>query len=75
MKNYDDALSQIQALGILVDKPLTFDARIQRWKVRDEGHEKRGWTRLYFYGAHIVGTFGVWRGDDDAHDIKIERAA
>lgn len=76
MKNYDDALSQIQALGILVDKPLTFDARIQRWKVRDEGHEKRGWTRLREWtsragNTYIVGAFGVWHGNDDGY-TKIE---
>ncbi len=79
MKNYDDALSQIQALGILVDKPLTFDARIQRWKVRDEGHEKRGWTRLREWtsragNTYIVGAFGVWHGNDDGcTKIEISR--
>ena len=31
--NYDDAVAQIESLGIIIDKPLNLDSRIQRWKV------------------------------------------
>ncbi len=74
--NYDDAVAQIEALGLILDKPLMFDSRIQRWRVEGEDHEKRGWTRLKEWtsragAVYIVGVFGVWHGNDDGK-IKIE---
>lgn len=74
--NYDRALSQIQAAGLIIDKPLAFDARIQRWKVDGEDRERRGWTRLKEWvspagHSYLVGNFGVWHGNDDGN-IRIE---
>ncbi len=70
--NFDDAVRQIEAAGILLDpnRPLRFDARIQRWQVDGEGREKRGWTRLKEWtsplgAVYLVGHFGVWKGNDD----------
>lgn len=75
--NYDDALGQIRAYGLHIDEGrLAFDARIQRWKVDGEDAEKRGWTRLRDWTSaaghtYIVGSFGVWHGNDDGK-VKIE---
>jgi len=74
--NYDDALNQLRAAGLVIDKPLTFDAKIQRWQVEDEDREKRGWTKLREWtskagNTYIVGAFGVWHGNDDGY-TKIE---
>ncbi len=70
--NYDDVLSQLQEAGLLIDKELSFDARIQRWKVDGEDREKRGWSKLREWtskagNTYIVGCFGVWRGNDDGY--------
>lgn len=77
--NYDHALAQIRAMGIILDKDLSFDARIQRWRVEGEDHERRGWTRLKEWTSkhghtYIVGVFGVWHGRDDGM-LKIELPA
>lgn len=75
--NYDDALNQIRDGGLLVESSkLSFDARIQRWKVDGEDREKRGWTKLREWTSkaghtYIVGAYGVWRGNDDGY-TKIE---
>lgn len=74
--NYDDALNQIRDAGLIVDKTVSFDARIQRWKVDGEDREKRGWTKLREWTSkaghtYIVGAYGVWRGNDDGY-TKIE---
>lgn len=74
--NYDDALNQIRDAGLIIDKSLSMDARIQRWKVDGEDREKRGWTKLREWQSkaghtYIVGAFGVWRGNDDGY-TKIE---
>lgn len=69
--NLDDVESQLRSLQLVLDKPLTFDARIQRWKVEGEDNERRGWSRLKEWtsprtGArYIVGDYGVWHGTDD----------
>ncbi len=74
--NYDDILSQLQSAGLILDKPLTLDSRIQRWKVAGEDRERRGWTRLREWvsnkgNAYIVGCYGVWHGNDDGY-TKLE---
>jgi len=69
--NLSDVEAQLRGLRLVLDKPLTFDARIQRWKVEGEDNERRGWSRLKEWtsprtGArYIVGDFGVWHGTDD----------
>lgn len=69
-ENYDDVMSQLRDAGLIIDKPLSFDARIQRWKVENEDREKRGWSRLREWNSdsgktYIVGVYGVWHGNDD----------
>lgn len=54
----------------MLDKPLTIDSGIQRWKVEGRDRERRGWSRLVGKvsaagNAYIVGSFGVWEGNDD----------
>jgi putative DNA primase/helicase len=70
--NYDDVKSQLQDAGLILDKPLELDSRIQRWKVDGEDRERRGWTKLREWqskagSTFIVGAFGVWRGNDDGY--------
>lgn len=74
--NYDDAVAQIAAAGIIIDKDLQLDSRIQRWKVEGEDQERRGWTRIKEWtsragNVYLVGVFGVWHGNDDGK-LKIE---
>lgn len=75
--NLTDVEQQLAAAGIATDKPLTFDARIQRWKTADsKGGERPGWSRLKEWvskagNTYIVGAFGVWAGTDDGY-TKIE---
>lgn len=74
--NYDDVLAQLMSVGLVIDKPLNFDSRIQRWKVEGEDNEKRGWSRLKEWtsksgNSYVVGSFGVWHGTDDGY-TKVE---
>lgn len=78
--NYDDVRRQLEAAGLVIDKDLTFDARIQRWKTNDsKGGEKPGWSRLKEWQSksghtYIVGAFGVWQGTDDGYQrIELPR--
>src|ERR1035437_7502988 len=76
LTNYDDVIGQLRAAGLIINKELVFDSRIQRWCVDSEDREKRGWTRLREWQAKdgdlfIVGVFGIWRGADDGR-MKIE---
>lgn len=77
--NYDDVVAQLRAAGLVIDKDLLFDARIQRWRVENEDRERRGWTRLKEWTSragrtYIVGAFGVWHGTDDGYTrIEITR--
>jgi len=68
--NYDDVCSQLLGAGLILDRELAFDARIQRWKVDGEDRERRGWSRLKEWTSrrgvtYIVGNYGVWHGTDD----------
>jgi len=75
--NHADVVAQLTGHGLVLDRELTFDARIQRWKMVDgRGNEKAGWSRLREWvsksgHAYIVGAFGVWSGTDDGY-TKIE---
>jgi putative DNA primase/helicase len=74
--NYDDIKSQLDCAGLILDKPLEYDARIQRWRVEGEDRERRGWTKLREWQSkaghtYIVGCFGVWKGNDDGY-TKLE---
>jgi putative DNA primase/helicase len=75
--NFRDAEAQILAAGILPDKDLAIDGRIQRWKTSEsKGNEKPGWTRLREWQSkaghrYVVGCFGIWSGNHDGY-TKIE---
>jgi len=74
--NLDDVDAQLRSQGLVLDKPLTFDSRIQRWKIEGENNEKRGWSRLKEWTSskgitYVVGSYGVWHGTDDGY-TKIE---
>lgn len=81
MKNYADALNQLREVGLILDRdrrgrPLQFDNQIQRWKVESGDNEWRGWTRLRewvspYGNVYLVGSFGVWHGNDDGRQ-KLE---
>lgn len=75
-ENYDDIKSQLDCAGMIIDKELTFDARIQRWKAEGEDRERRGWTKLREWQSkagktYIVGCYGIWHGNDDGY-TKLE---
>lgn len=74
--NYDDVMRQLQSAGLVIDKPLAYDSRIQRWLAEGEDREKRGWSRLKEWtskagNTYIVGCYGIWHGSDDGY-TKIE---
>ena len=71
--NYDDVIDQLSAFGLLVDRLEV--GRMIRCKVEGDG-EKRGWYSLHelmIEGGDvlIVGSYGMWRGNDN-HAQKIE---
>ena len=73
--NYDDVLRQLRDAGLLVDS-LDVGKR-QRCRV-DGDREKRGWYRLHELRLDdgrflIVGSYGVWRGNDPG-STKVELA-
>lgn len=70
--NYDDVRGQLESAGLILDKDLVFDARIQRWKTTEGGQEKNGWSRLREWtskagNVYIVGAYGIWQGTDDGY--------
>lgn len=79
--NYTDAMRQIEAMQFDFDRPMVFDGRIQRWRVRGEDTERRGWTRLKEWvsgtgDTYLVGDFGVWHGNDDGRcRIEVRKEA
>lgn len=68
-RNYDDVVSQLAAIGLEVTGPLKIGGS-GPVRCRVEGdREKRGWYRLHellLDGGDLllVGSFGVWRGND-----------
>ena len=75
--NYSHVLQQLQAAGLLVEQ-LVVGGR-QRVRVQDD-REKRGWYHLHELpmpsgGSLLVGSYGVWRGNDNgAQKIALKRA-
>lgn len=73
--NYDDVLRQLQDAGLLVESIEV--GRRQRCRV-DGDKEKRGWYHLHELRLDdgrflIVGSYGVWRGNDPG-STKVELA-
>lgn len=72
--NYDDVLAQLREAGLLVDTLVP--GRMQRCRVEGGGKERRGWYMLHelqLSGGDqlLVGSFGVWHGNDNGA-MKIE---
>ena len=71
--NYDDVLAQLQSAGLAVD---TLEVgRLRRCKVVGD-RERRGWYHLHEMRLDngndlIVGSYGVWRGNEN-NSTKIE---
>lgn len=77
--NYDSVVSQLQSAGLILRDGLRF-GKLVRCAV-DGDREKRGWYTLHeIVGSRgdslIVGSFGVWAGNDPgAQKIQLEKAA
>jgi putative DNA primase/helicase len=72
--NYDDVLSQIKAVGLLITGELQIN-RINRCKVDGGDQEKRGWYRLFEHGDLLTGAFGIWSGaDPQTYKIELPKA-
>ncbi|MEO6519389.1 MAG: DUF5906 domain-containing protein, partial [Pseudoxanthomonas sp.] len=74
--NYDDVLAQLRGAGLRVDSLQVGTTRMVRCHVEEGGREKRGWYMLHELQAPggdllIVGSYGVWRGNDNTA-CKIE---
>lgn len=66
--NYDDVLGQLRDAGLILDT-LDTTGRMVRCKVEGT-REKRGWYVLHELNTSggdvlVVGTFGVWRGNEN----------
>lgn len=69
MKNYDNALGQLRDAGLLVPH-LEVDGRMHRCRVDGMGRENRGWYCLHEWRGndgelYVVGSFGIWQGNDN----------
>ncbi|WP_022949545.1 DUF5906 domain-containing protein [Methylohalobius crimeensis] len=78
VENYDSVLGQLRAAGLLVER-LDTSGRFVRCRVDGEDREERGWYILHVIpgesGPLIVGSFGIWRGNDhNPQKIQIERS-
>lgn len=78
--NYDDVLGQLRDFGLLVDHLQVDTGRIVRCKV-DGDRERRGWYSLHEFTTTrgdllIVGSFGVWRGNENqARKVELRKDA
>lgn len=74
LANYDDVLGQLRDAGLILDG-LDASGRMVRCKV-EGSRERRGWYVLHELHTNgtdvlIVGTYGIWRGNDNGA-IKVE---
>jgi putative DNA primase/helicase len=76
-ENYDEVRGQLRAAGLIVDELVV--GQRQRVRVQDD-REKRGWYHLHELplterpGSLLVGSYGVWRGNDNgAQKVKLDR--
>jgi len=79
--NYDDVLSQLRSIGLLVDRIEVGTPRPVRCLVDGVGRERRGWYRLYEMPTTggdmlVVGSFGVWQGNENnAQKVTLAKGA
>ncbi len=76
LDNYDDVLAQLRQFGLHVDSLRIGEARPVRCKVEGGDRERRGWYILHELplsegGSLIVGSYGMWRGNEN-HAQKVE---
>ncbi len=75
--NYESVVDQLRAAGLIVERLEV--GRLVRCKVEDD-RERRGWYAVHEVPMHdggllLVGSYGVWRGDDrGARKIEIGKA-
>lgn len=75
--NYDDVVAQLHEVGLIFDS-LDTTGKMVRTKVENE-RERRGWYCLHELNTSggdvlIVGTFGVWRGNDNgAQKVELRK--
>lgn len=75
--NYDDVQRQLESAGLVLKSGLQIGtAKPVRCRVEGADKESRGWYRLYEMpldsgDSLIVGSFGVWQGNDNGA-IKVE---
>jgi putative DNA primase/helicase len=76
--NYDDVLLQLKEAGLIVTELRVGTHRPVRCKVEGD-REKRGWYRLHELTTDrgdllIVGSFGVWHGNDNtARKVELRK--
>lgn len=75
--NYDDVLDQLRAAGLIVDDDLRI-GRMTRCRIEGD-RERRGWYMLHELQTTrgdllIVGSFGIWHGNDNgAQKIELRK--
>ncbi len=80
MNNYDSVVAQLTGAGLILDGGLEI-GRMKRAYTEDDHREKRGWYSLHEISSHdggriIVGSFGVWHGNDqNQQKISLEKGA
>lgn len=79
--NYDDVRRQLTAAGLIIDGELRIGTpKPVRVSIEGGDREKRGWYSLKEWSpsverSYIVGSFGVWRGNDcAAQKIELSKA-
>lgn len=77
--NYDDVVDQLRAAGLIVERLEVGSTRPVRCHVEGD-REKRGWYILHEFCTSagellIVGSFGVWRGNENqAQKVELRKS-
>ncbi len=80
LANYDDVLEQLRAAGLVVEQLEIGTPRMVRCKVEGGDRERRGWYMLHELPTStgdvlIVGSFGIWHGNENgAQKIQLRKA-
>ena len=75
MINYDSVIDQLQSAGLVINGGIVADGVVRRVRTTED-KEKRGWYCLHEWQSqrgnrYLVGTYGVWHGNDNGAQ-KIE---